>query len=97
MKYHHADPSVDYMTFLEECRKADDEYPQQDKPKSKGKVKIAASTISSTQNDALAKQLKRQLQQFDTLKGNVQSIIATLQYILPRPHHPSGRKTLPLE
>ena len=25
VKYLHADPSVDYMTFLEECRKAEDE------------------------------------------------------------------------
>ena len=28
VKYHHADPSVDYMTFLEECRKAEDEIGQ---------------------------------------------------------------------
>ena len=25
VKYHHANPSLDYMTFLEECRKAEDE------------------------------------------------------------------------
>ena len=24
MKYRHADPAVEYMTFLEECRKAED-------------------------------------------------------------------------
>ena len=58
VKYHHADPSVDYMTFLEECRKAEDE-DRAGKPKTKGKLKIAAATISSTPNDALAKQLKR--------------------------------------
>ena len=57
MKYCHADSSVDYMTFLEECRKAGDE-DRAGKPKTKGKLKIAAATISSTPNDALAKQLK---------------------------------------
>ena len=47
------------MTFLEECRKAEDE-DVVGKSKSKGKVKIAAATtVSSAQNDALAKQLKR--------------------------------------
>ena len=35
-------------------------------PKTKGKLKITAATISSTPNDALAKQLKRQEQMFDT-------------------------------
>ena len=78
VKYCHADPSVDYMTFLEECRKAEDE-DRAGKPKTKGKLKIAAATISSTPNDALAKQLKRQQQQFDTLMGKVQSMITTLQ------------------
>ena len=54
------------MAFLEECRKAEDK-DGVGKAKSKGKVKIAAATaISSAQNDAFAKQLKRQQQQFDT-------------------------------
>ena len=66
------------MTFLEECRKAEDE-DRAGKTKTKGKLKIAAATISSNQNDALAKQLKRQQHQFDTLMGKVQSMIATLQ------------------
>ena len=70
VKYHHADPSVDYMSFLEECRKAEDE-DMTGKPKTKGKLKIAAATISSNPNDALAKQLKRQQQQFDTLMGKM--------------------------
>ena len=78
VKYCHADPSVDYMTFHEECRKAEDE-DRVDKSKTKGKLKIAATTISSTQSDALAKQLKRQQQWFDTLMGKMQSMIATLQ------------------
>ena len=66
------------MTFLEECRKAEDK-DRVGKTKSKWKLKIAAATISSTHNDALAKLLKRQQQQFDTLMGKVQSMITTLQ------------------
>ena len=50
------------------------------KAKSKGKVKIAAATaISSAQNDAFAKQLKRQQQQFNTLMGKVQAMVTNLQ------------------
>ena len=67
------------MTFLEECRKAEDE-DGVGKSKSKGKVKIAAATaIPSAQNDALAKQLKRQQQQFDTLMGKVKAMVTILQ------------------
>ena len=78
VKYHHADPSVDYMIFLGECRKAEDE-DRGGKPKPKGKLKIAAATISSSPNVAFVKPLKRQQQQFDTLMGKVQSMITTLQ------------------
>ena len=46
VKYRCADPSVDYMTFLEECRKAEDE-DGVGKSKSKGKVKVAAATAMS--------------------------------------------------
>ena len=74
------------MTFLEECRKAEDE-DRAGKPKTKGKLKIAAATISSTPNDAFGKWLKRQQQQFDTLMGKVQLMITTLQI---------DRETLPL-
>ena len=79
IKYRHADPTVEYMTFLEECRKAEDE-DWVGKAKSKGKVMTAAVTaISSAQNDAFAKQLKRQQQQFDTLMGKVHAMVTTLQ------------------
>ena len=78
VKYRHADTTVDYMTFLEECRKAEDE-DGVGKAKSKGKVKITAAAISSAQSDAFTKQLKRQQQQFDTLMGKVQAMVTTLQ------------------
>ena len=46
VKYCHADATVDYMTFLEECRKAEDEN-RVGKSNSKGKLKAAAATIPS--------------------------------------------------
>ena len=79
VKFRHADSTVDYMSFLEECRKVEDE-DGVGKAMSKGKVKIAAATTSSSaQNDAFAKQLKRKQQQFDTLMGKVQAMLTTLQ------------------
>ena len=54
----HADSTVDYMSFQEKCRKAEDE-DGVGKAKAKGKVKIAAATASSSaHSDAFAKQLK---------------------------------------
>ena len=58
VKYRHADSTVDYMSFLEECRKAEDE-DGVDKAKAKGKVKITAATVSSSaHSDAFAKYLR---------------------------------------
>ena len=60
VQYRHADTTVDYVSFLEECRKAEDE-DGVGKAKDKGKIKIAAATASSpAHSDAFAKQLKRQ-------------------------------------
>ena len=72
VKYRHADTAVDYMSFLEECRKAEDE-DRVGKTKAKGKIKIAAATAAFT------KQLKKQQQQFDALMGKVQAMVTTLQ------------------
>ena len=55
MKYHHTDTSIVYMTFLEKCRKAEDE-DRAGQSKIKGNLKVAAATIPSIQSDALAKQ-----------------------------------------
>ena len=71
VKYRHADTTVDYMSFLEECRKAEDE-DGVGKVKAKGKIKVAAATTSSpSYSDAFAKQLRKQQQQFDALMGEV--------------------------
>ena len=81
VKYRHADTTVDYMTFLEECRKAEDE-DGLGKIKPKGKVKVAAAittaTSPSTCNDVFTKQLRKQ-QQFEALMGKVQAMVNTLQ------------------
>ena len=66
------------MTFLEECRKAEDE-DRIGKSKSKGKLKAAAATIPSTQSDEMTKQLKKQEQQFDTMMGKMKTLVTTLQ------------------
>ena len=79
VKYRHADTAVDYMSFLEECRKAEDE-DRVGKTKAKGKIEIAAATaISPTYSDAFTKQLKKQQQQFDALMGKVQAMVTTVQ------------------
>ena len=78
VKYCHADAAVDYITFLEECRKAKDE-DRVGKSKSKGKLNAAAATIPSTQNNEITKQLKKQKQQFDTLMGKMKTLVTTLQ------------------
>ena len=82
VKYRHADITVDYMTFLDECRKAEDE-DGVGKPRPKGKVKVAAATTStpspSIYNEAFSRQLRKQQQQFDTLMSKVQAMVTTLQ------------------
>ena len=47
VKYRHADTTVDYMSFLEECRKAEDE-DGVGKVKPKGKIKVAAATTTTS-------------------------------------------------
>ena len=67
------------MSFLEECRNAEDE-DGVGKTKAKGKIKNAAATASSpTYSDVFAKQLRKQQQQFDGLMGKVQAMVTTLQ------------------
>ena len=78
VKYHHADAKVDYMTFLEECRKAEDE-DRIGQSKIKGKLKVAAATLPSNQSDEITKKIKKQQQQVDTLVGKMKTLVTTLQ------------------
>ena len=80
VKYRHADTTVDYMSFLEECRKAEDE-DGVGKVKAKGKIKVAAATTTTSSpsySDAFVKQLKKQQQQFDALMSKVQAMVTML-------------------
>ena len=78
VKYCHADAKVDYMTFLEECRKAEDG-DRMGQSKFKRKLKAAAATIPSTQNDEITRQLKKNQHQIDTLVGKMKTLVTTLQ------------------
>ena len=70
VKYCFADASVDYMQFLEECRKSEDEGKTgQAKSAARAKVKVAAATLPPTKEDELTKQLKYQQHQIDALVG----------------------------
>ena len=68
LKYCFADASIDYMQFLEECRKSEEEG-KDGQARAKVKAKVAAVTLPPTQNDELSKQLKYQQHQIDALVG----------------------------
>ena len=57
------------MHFLEECQKAEDEDKVGQAKAGPTKAKVAAATIQPTREDELAKQLKYQQHQIDTLVG----------------------------
>ena len=79
VKYCFADPQIDYMHFLEECRKAEDE-DKVDQSKTKPpKAKVAAATISATREDELAKQLRYQQHQIDSLVGQVKKLVSAVK------------------
>ena len=63
VKYCFADPHVDYMHFLEECHKAEDEDKVGQAKAGPPKAKMAAATIPPTREYELAKQLKYQQHQ----------------------------------
>ena len=76
VKYCFADPHIDYMHFLEECRKTEDE----DKTKSNPpKAKVAAATVPPTREDELAKQLRYQQHQIDALVGQVKNLVSAVK------------------
>ena len=70
LKYCFADASIDYMQFLEECRKAKEEG-KMGQAKAKVKMKVAEATLSPPKDDMLSRQLKYQQHQIDTLVGQV--------------------------
>ena len=79
VKYCFADPCVDYMHFLEECHKAEDEDKVGQAKAGPPKAKVAAATTPPTREDELAKQLKYQQHQIDTLVGQVKNLVSAVK------------------
>ena len=79
VKYCFTDPHIDYMHFLEECRKAEDEDKIGHAKARPLKAKVAAATIPPTREDELAKQLKYQQHQIDTLVGQVKNLVSAVK------------------
>ena len=67
------------MHFLEECRKAEDEDKvDQTKPRPP-KAKVAAATVPPTREDGVAKQLRYQQHQIDSLVGQVKKLVSAVK------------------
>ena len=67
------------MHFLEECHKAEDEDKVGQAKAGPPKAKVAAATIPPTKEDELAKQLKYQQHQIDTLVGQVKNLVSAVK------------------
>ena len=78
VKYCFTDASLDYMHFLEECRKAEEEG-KVGQAKAAIKAKVTASKVMSTKEDELSKQLKYQQCQIDALVGQVKSLVSAVR------------------
>ena len=76
VKYCFADASPDYMHFLEECSKAEEEG-KVGQAKAATKAKVAAATAPHTKEDELNKQLKYQQHQTDALVGQVKGLVVS--------------------
>ena len=78
VKFCFADPHLDYMHFLEECRKAEEEG-KVGQAKAVTKAKVAAATVPPTKEDEFSKQLKYQQYQIDTLVGQVKNLVSIVK------------------
>ena len=75
---------MDYIYFLEECRKSEEEGKAgQAKAATRVKVKVAAATLSPTKEDELTKQLKYQQHQIDALVGQVKNFLSLVRATQP--------------
>ena len=79
LKYCFADTSIDYMQFLEECRKSEEEGKAgQARAPIKAKVRAAAATLPPKE-DGLSKQLRYQQHQIDALVGQMKDLVAVVK------------------
>ena len=80
LKYCFADASIDYMQFLEECRKSEEEGKAgQAMAPVKAMVKAAAATLTPNKDEGLSRQLKYQQHQIDALVGQVKDLVAVVK------------------
>ena len=79
VKYCFASPQVDYMQFLEECSKVEDEDKVGQVKINPSKAKVAAATVPPTREDELTKQLRYQQHQIDTLVGQVKNLVSAVK------------------
>ena len=79
VKHYFADPHMDYMQFLKECRKAEDEDKVGQIKANPPKAKVAAATVPPTREDELTKQLRYQQHQIDTLVGQVKNLVSAVK------------------
>ena len=79
VKYCFVDPHIDYMHFLEECIKAEDEDKVGQTKPNPPKAKVAAATIPPTREDELAKQLRYQQNKIDTLVGQEKNLVSAVK------------------
>ena len=103
LKFCFADATLDYMYFLEECMKSEEEG-KAGQAKTAPKAKAAAATGPPTKQDELTEQLRYQQQQIDALVGQVKNLVSVVRATqasssVARPENPSfgrggyGRKT----
>ena len=85
VKYCFSDPQVDYMQFLEECRKVEDEDRVGQLNLNPPKAKVAAATAPPIRDEELNRQLKYQQHQIDTLIGQVKSLVSAVKPQGPLP------------
>ena len=80
LKYCFADSAIDYMQFLEECRKSEEEGKAgQARAPVKAKIKAAAATPTPNKDEGLSRQLKYQQHQIDALVGQVRDLVAVVK------------------
>ena len=79
VKYCFANSQVDYMQFLEECRKVEDEHKVGQVRINPSKAKVAGATVPPTREDELSKQLGFQQHQIDTLVGQVKNLVSAVK------------------
>ena len=78
LKYCFADTFIDYMHFLEECKKSEEEGKAgQARAPVKAKIKAAASPTPN--RDDMSRQLKYQQHQIDALVGQVKDLVAVVK------------------